>query len=351
MPSWCPKRFNLTFSCFYPNGGKRLYDFRLEEVAAWIRAVGARTIALQMPEGLKVHAQSIARELEATTGASILIVGDPCYGACDYTVRFRDYADALVQFGHSEIPSMPKDDRVLFVEIFVNIDITGLLEQALPKLKGRIGLLTTVQHVGMLSGVREWLEAHGKEVRIGRGDARIKFEGQVLGCNITSVSSIMDGVDQFMYLGSGNFHPLSVAIESDRPVLIIDPLMNEVREIGDLKDRIMRQRFAAITRATEANRFLILVSTKVGQIRMERAQELKRKAEAHGKAAEIVLLEEFHPDRLLPYHADAYVSTACPRIAIDDYLRYSRPILTPVEFEIALGERQWSDYRTDMILG
>lgn len=304
-----------------------------------------------MPEGLKVHAQSIARELEERTGASFLIVGDPCYGACDYTLRFRDYADALVQFGHADIPSMPRDDRVLFVEVFIDLDVTELLQRALPRLRDRIGLLTTVQHVGMLPKIKEWLESRGKEVLIGRGDARIKFEGQVLGCNITSVEPITGRVDQFLYIGSGDFHPLSVAIESDKPVLVLDPLMNEVREIGDLKDRILRQRFAAITRASEASKFLVLVSTKAGQMRMDLARELKRKAEARGRSAEIVLLEEFHPDRLMPYDADAYVSTACPRIAIDDYLRYGRPILTPVEMEIVLGEKEWSEYRMDMILG
>jgi 2-(3-amino-3-carboxypropyl)histidine synthase len=256
-----------------------------------------------------------------------------------------------VQFGHADIPSMPRDDRVLFVEVFIDIDITELLERALPMLKDRIGLLTTVQHVGMLPRIRDWLESRGKEVHIGRGDARIKFEGQVLGCNISSVSPIMDKVDQFLYIGSGDFHPLSVAIESDKPVLVIDPLMNEVRELGDLKERILRQRFAAITRASEAKRFLVLVSTKAGQMRMDLARELKRKVEAHGRSAEIVLLEEFHPDRLLSYDAEAYVSTACPRIAVDDYLRYRRPIITPVELEIVLGDREWSEYRMDMILG
>jgi len=64
-----------------------------------------------------------------------------------------------------------------------------------------------------------------------------------------------------------------------------------------------------------------------------------------------VLLEEIHPDRLLPYQADAYVSTACPRIAVDDYLRYPKPILTPVEMEIVLGLKKWSDYSLDSIQG
>ena len=70
-----------------------------------------------------------------------------------------------------------------------------------------------------------------------------------------------------------------------------------------------------------------------------------------GRQADVVILEEFHPDRLLPFDADAYVSTACPRIAIDDYLRYSKPLLTPVEVEIMLGRRRWDEYRMDAILG
>jgi 2-(3-amino-3-carboxypropyl)histidine synthase len=48
---------------------------------------------------------------------------------------------------------------------------------------------------------------------------------------------------------------------------------------------------------------------------------------------------------------DAFVSTACPRIAIDDALRYKKPILTPVELEVSLGIRRWDDYVFDSILG
>jgi 2-(3-amino-3-carboxypropyl)histidine synthase len=134
-------------------------------------------------------------------------------------------------------------------------------------------------------------------------------------------------------------------------VLILDPMMDEVRDVNDLKERILRQRHGAIVRAEAAARFVILVSTKVGQMRMELAKQLRRLAEENGKRAEIVLLEDVHPDRLLPYDADAFVSTACPRIAIDDYLRYERPLLTPVEMEIVLGKRPWSEYRMDSILG
>lgn len=328
-----------------------MYDFRLAEVAEWIVTRDARTVAVQFPEGLKVHAQSIARDLRERTGRDILILGDPCYGACDYASSFPRYADALVQFGHAEIPSMASPSNVLFVEVFIDLDLTTLLERVLPMLRDRIGLLTTVQHVHQLPKVKEWLASQGKEVRIGRGDARIKYEGQVLGCNISSVDQIVERVDQFLYIGSGDFHPLMVAIGSDKPVLVLDPLMNEVREIDHLKEMVLRQRHAAITRAEAARRFLILVSTKVGQERMSLARRLQSLAEDNGRSADIVLLEEIQPDRLLPYQADAYVSTACPRIAVDDYLRYPKPILTPLEMEIVLGIKKWSDFSLDSIQG
>jgi 2-(3-amino-3-carboxypropyl)histidine synthase len=95
--------------------------------------------------------------------------------------------------------------------------------------------------------------------------------------------------------------------------------------------------------------FGIIVSKKIGQVRMEMAADLKRLAEKHGRAAEIFLMDLVSPDFLEGYRVDAWVNTACPRIAIEDYLQYKKPILTPPEFEIVLGERNWKDYQFDEI--
>jgi len=51
----------------------------------------------------------------------------------------------------------------------------------------------------------------------------------------------------------------------------------------------------------------------------------------------------------LPYRVDAYINTACPRIAMDDSARYSKPMLTLVEAEIVLGIREWDNYEFDSI--
>ena len=47
---------------------------------------------------------------------------------------------------------------------------------------------------------------------------------------------------------------------------------------------------------------------------------------------------------------DAYVNTACPRLALDDQSRFPVPLLSPAEFEIALGLRKWEDYEIDEIV-
>ena len=115
----------------------------------------------------------------------------------------------------------------------------------------------------------------------------------------------------------------------------------------DLKDRILRQRWAAIARAHDAKIFGILVSKKTGQIRMEMAKDLKALAEKHDRQASIFLLDLVSPDMLEGYRVDAWVNTACPRIAIEDLLQYKQPMLTPQEFEIVLGDLKPEEYAFD----
>ncbi|HTY46363.1 MAG TPA: diphthamide synthesis protein, partial [Methanomassiliicoccales archaeon] len=69
-----------------------------------------------------------------------------------------------------------------------------------------------------------------------------------------------------------------------------------------------------------------------------------------GKKALVLIENSIDPETLMGYDVDAFVSTACPRLAIDDYLRFKKPIITPKELEIVLGERDWKDYEFDSIL-
>ncbi|WP_400203705.1 diphthamide biosynthesis enzyme Dph2 [Candidatus Methanomassiliicoccus intestinalis] len=320
-------------------------DLKLDDVISWILSKNASKVAIQMPEGLKIYAQGVKSKIESETNAFCIICADPCFGACDYDTDFKQYADVLIQFGHSNIPSMNASSDVLFVEVFFDFEVNDIIEKILPELGSKIGLVSAVQYVNLLPKIQDILKAHGKEAIIGKGDSRVVFNGQILGCNISSALSA--DVDQYIYIGSGNFHPISISIETGKNLIVLDPQMNEVRELTDLKDKIFRQRYGAIARAQTAEHYLILASSKPGQIRMDKTIEMKKLLESKGKTADVIMMERFDPEYLLPFKADAYVSTACSRIAIDDYLRYDKPILTPIELEIVLGIRDWEDYHLD----
>jgi len=186
-------------------------------------------------------------------------------------------------------------------------------------------------------------------VRIGDPDRRVAYAGQLLGCDYHTATVIEADVDGYLYIGTGDFHPLGVAILVDKPVIIADPERGTARNLAEVKDRILRQRHAAIARARDAAVFGIIVSKKIGQLRMEIARELKTLAEKHGRQASIFLMDLVSPEFLEGYRVDAWVNTACPRIAIEDVLEYKQPILTPQEFEIVLGERDWKEYEFDEI--
>ena len=92
----------------------------------------------------------------------------------------------------------------------------------------------------------------------------------------------------------------------------------------------------------------MIVCSKIGQNRSDLADGMVAMLREHGRAAHKLVIEEINPTALMSYQVDAFVNTACPRIAMDDAAR-PKPMLTPPELEIALGEREWGQYLFDQI--
>ncbi|MEM0448613.1 MAG: diphthamide biosynthesis enzyme Dph2 [Methanomassiliicoccales archaeon] len=326
-------------------------NFRIPEIVDFIRARGAKVVALQLPEGLKIKGLKLVAEIEEQSNCQCIILGDPCYGACDLSKDFHSIADVLVHFAHTPIPSLGKDEDVLFIEAEMDCSVDELLPKLLPMARKHIGLVSTSQHLPLLPKIKEWLESKGVEAHIGQGDRRVSHAGQILGCNVTSAKSIQHRVDQFLFIGTGGFHALAVALETKKDVLILDPALQEIRDVRELKDRVLRQRYAAIALASEAKDFAVIISTKIGQKRKELAFSLRSLLKSRGKNAVLIAMDNVTPEQLLSFRVDIFVSTACPRIAIDEAARFHRPIITPLELEIALGIRSWDDYAFDSISG
>ena len=321
----------------------------LDKVIRKINSKNVETVGLQFPEGLKMQATKIARKIEEETESTVIISGDPCFGACDVSdYKMKGSVDLIVHYGHTPLP-LKYEVPTIFVEAFANIDIKENLNQCLDELKdySRIGLVTTTQHLHLLNEIKDYLEDNGKEVVLGSSKSTRK--GQVLGCNFSSIKNL--DAEIFLFIGSGNFHPLGINLFSNTPVLALDPYNNELRKMDEYADRILRIRFARITKARTAEKWGIIVSSKEGQYRMNLAKEIKKILEEQGMEAYIILMDNVSPDALLPYmELDAFVVSACPRIAIDDSQMYKKPLLTPQELEIVLNKREWENYQLDEIL-
>jgi 2-(3-amino-3-carboxypropyl)histidine synthase len=334
------------------------YSIDVEKAAKVVLKNGYKIIALQIPEGLKRNVWKIVELLEKETQAKIIVIADPCFGACDlvnYELKNLD-VDFVIQIGHTSIPNVENFwIPTIFINAFSTKDVSSAVEKSFSFLKGKkIGVVTTAQHLHALDVIKNILKKHNFIPIVSDGDERISEKGQILGCNFTAGTTIADRVDCFLFIGSGNFHPVGLLLSSKKPVIAADPYTNVVKkqELEDLKDTILRQRYGAIANSKNAKRFGVLVGIKRGQQRIKLANEIKELLDSFNKKSLIIALDQFSPISLQGFgDIDCFVSTACPRIAIDDYLQYKIPILTPVELEIVLGKRKWEEYMFDQILG
>ncbi|ADB60688.1 diphthamide biosynthesis protein [Haloterrigena turkmenica DSM 5511] len=325
----------------------REWDYELEQIVEAIEERDAKKVGLQFPEGLKRRGPAVADDLRELSDDDVtfMLSGQPCYGACDLDTYLMKRTDVFVHFGHSP---MKNTDKVIYVPLFSNVEVTPIMEEALdtlepPEETEDVGLVTTAQHMNRYEEMSEFLEERGYDVHSRRGDERLTHEGQVLGCNYASADV---PADQVLYVGGGKFHPLGLAMEyPDKHVVIADPV-NNVVTVADT-EKFMKQRYGAVHRAMDAEKWGVIFCTKIGQGRWEQAQEIL----ADNDDAYLITMDEVTPDRLRNFDMDAFVNTGCPRITTDDGPQFHKPMLTPGEYEIAVGNKSLEDLSFDTFHG
>ena len=363
------------------------HDFELDELVARIKENDNRLIALQVPEGLKMQALEMMDEIETASSAKVVLAADPCYGACDLVHNKMQMmgVELVAHMGHSQM-NIDSGMPTQFIDVTYDGDpelkpILPFLEKhramarqrmenqpaaedlseeeaqdrfmdavgRLAPLAGtKLGLVGSIQHLHLLPDFHDRLEEAGYEVEIPIGGARLSFPGQVLGCNYSGDD---DSIGHYLFLGSGDFHPIGLVLHTGKPLAMLDPYTGDAEEMSlERIERILRQRFGLIMACGEAERFGILIGEKPGQMRRSLALRMKRILEKHGKKGYLLALEHVGPELIDFYPVDAFVNTACPRIAIDDAVRYQKPLITPFELEVALGEKKWeTGYQFDEI--
>ncbi len=316
-------------------------EYDMSDAVGWAKENGYEKVLVQIPDGLIPVAGDVAGQFkDEGIDARVWMGGN--FGACDTVDPELAGCDALVHIGHAEMPNLKPDYPVYFHELRDDTDLIPAVESVLSELDGDIGLLSTIQHVHKLVEVRDFLKDNGINALIGNPTGRVKYPGQVLGCNFSPALMVKTKVSMYLYIGTGRFHPLGAAMVTGKKVLALDPHTGR-HEVIEQGERFLRIRYGLIAKAMDFEKAAILVSTKPGQERMAMAENLKRKAKELGKKADILVMDRISPQSLLGSGHDVYVSTACPRIALDDHMNYDRPILTVREFEVVLGTRkEWA---------
>ncbi len=320
-----------------------------EELFEALRKAQPRRIVLQVPAGLIRNATELAERIRTATGSPVVLATRACFGACDFPSRDEaPRADVAVVLGHAPIPNVALPRPTYFVEMREpGGDPSQLADLVVNAgVPHRLGLVASVQHLDLVPTLSEALRARGFEPKVGQGDRRLAYAAQALGCNYTGAEAVESEVDAFLFLGTGRFHPVGLAFAVGRPVWSLDPLQGTLEPPID-REGLIRGRLLAVAVARGARRWGILVSTFGGQNRSPTALALQERARSRGLEAEILLFDRLDPRDLEGRAIDAYVNTACPRIALDDSANYGKPMLTPPEFLMALGELPLEPYRFD----
>jgi len=190
--------------------------------------------------------------------------------------------------------------KLMHVHAKSTIDIR-MPEAVLKKLpKGRWGVVTTIQHAHKIGDVLEQLRT-------------ALLAGQVLGCNASEAEKIKNQVDQWLFVGSGEFHPVQVQLKTDQPVWLWNPVTKELGELP--KERVeswRKRKQGQLNKFLHAKRVGIIVSTKIGQKNLMRAFDLQKKQdkEYYIFACDEMDMAEFENFNFVEF----WVNTACPRI-------------------------------------
>jgi len=298
-----------------------------------------KKVLVQLPEGIKQHAFEILKKIESL-GIEVIFSGDTCWGGCSVNpIEAKALgADLLIHYGHA--PFIKTKFPTLYMEIKDTLELGSLLEKSVSLLKPykRISLSYSVQHKQDIDRIVSFFSSHGKEVVLSQKKGFAAYPGHVIGCEYSGLKTVQERVDAFVILGN-NFHAMGAILAVSKPVILLDVYNDKVTEMKGVREKILLQRISSIEKLKKAKRIGIIIETKEGQ-KFGSASVLKEKFEKAGKEVVVLTMNEITPDKLFNFYTvEAFVELACPRIAIDDYAKYSRPLLTYKEALVALGEK------------
>jgi 2-(3-amino-3-carboxypropyl)histidine synthase len=214
--------------------------------------------------------------------------------------------------------------KTMFIEARSRVGIIPDNKQ-LKRLPKRLALATTVQHAHKIRDLKRHLERNDKKVVLLKGK-HSRYAGQVLGCDFSVDKKIMKNTDAILYVGTGSFHPIELAMKSGKEVFVFNPVNKTLNKIN-IKDinKIKKRKKGALIKFLSSKEIGILISTKPGQYHMKRARELEKKYKNKNFHYLFFDTLDFNDLENFPF-IQCFVNAACPRM-IDDCGRTSKPMI------------------------
>jgi 2-(3-amino-3-carboxypropyl)histidine synthase len=313
-----------------------MWELETKRVINEIERTNAERILFQAPEGLKL---SVEREVEKikkyfenkdksdekkdNKKLELIIWGETCFGACDLCDVELKYLniDLIIHYGHEELPYAKPEIPTIFVHAYYKPDEEHLkiikedIEKILKEYDRNTIVTTTIQFKKML---KEYSPA------------------VILGCRANIDKKMEKEIDNILYIGTGRFHPLMLSYKFKKPVDIYNPLNRKLSKITeDEINKFIKKRIGAVSKLllNPPKKIGVVLSTKKGQCRINVFNKMLELLKENNIDYIPIVLNNISPNYLI-YNVDAYIICACPRIVLDDYLNYKKPLLTPKEFEM-----------------
>jgi len=303
-----------------------MWNLETERVISEIEKRNAKRILFQVPEGLKKDVEKEIEKIkryfdEKGKSLELMIWGGTCFGGCDLVDGEVGHLgiDLIIHYGHEELEYAKPSIPTIFIPVYhvfdeeeknkILNDIDNIIKE-----KNITTVATTIQY-------KELLKKYNPTV--------------ILGCRAE-----VNKENEVLFVGTGRFHPLMIAYKIKKPVTIYNPVTREISLIKEEEiKKLIKKRISIISKLmiNPPKKIGVVLSTKKGQCRKRIFEYVKDLLKNTGIDYISIVVNNLSPQSLI-YDVDAYVIVACPRIVMDDYALYDKPILTPKELEMLINE-------------
>ena len=108
--------------------------------------------------------------------------------------------------------------KVIFMPAKSKFDINEVIKKV--RVDGKVGLVASAQYIHKLEEAQKLIP-------------NSIIAGQVLGCNALAAKKVENEVDSFLFIGSGPFHPIEIAVKTKKPTYMANPNTNEFSRVSE----------------------------------------------------------------------------------------------------------------------